>query len=151
MPLSKAHPFRDIHASRSWNWRSRFYSSNFLPLHILSALVSRPHSLSPSFFQSPFYILSFCNSLFPSRLIAEPPAARTFPRDEQYFPPSRLLAPFPIGQQPTRSCTSRKDWRSIKRLVRSAPTNVRRTESAVKTWNVASSHFDPGTLSTGSP
>lgn len=49
-------------------------------------------SPSPSRFPLLFFF-SFFKFSFPSRMIAEPPTARTFPRDECYFPPSRLFVP----------------------------------------------------------
>lgn len=124
MPLSKAHPLRDIHASRS---RFRFSStfSSSLSFLVPFSFLLRPLSSNP-----PFSSLSFCNSLFPSRLIAEPPAARTVPARRTVFP--SVAAARSVSDRPAAGATrtSRKDRRSIKRLVRFAPTNVRRIESA---------------------
>lgn len=126
MPLSKAHPLRDIHASHSRK------------LTISVRAIPKPLPASLSLPRSHFRLFSFSFVFFTSLLFSVPVTfdreatlspARTFPRDEQPVPSSRIFVPFPIVGSP-RDPVPVARISSIKRDVECESTK----ESACKVW-----------------
>lgn len=125
MPLSKAHPLRDIHASHS---RKLTISVRAIPKPLLASL-----SLPRSHFRLFSFSFVFTSLLFSVPVTFDREAtlspARTFPRDEQPVPSSRIFVPFPIVGSP-RDPVPVARISSIKRDVEYESTK----ESAGKMW-----------------